>query len=248
MIVKRMMASLKRQDWAMVAIEFALVVIGVLFAFQITEWANEREAAQERAAASERLLLEAEQTVAYVRLGLSAQKESTADLNYALDQMQRGTWPTADKDRMVRGLTTATVALPLAPPSAVYDDLIASGGFGKFGDAQLRSVIAKYRATLDFHAVVIANFLQIHPKLEEHEAFHYAFAPTGWQRVRLEVDFPALARDGLLQEKLAQLADSQRVRMLITERALKGATRMCLELGRYVGRPCNLNLPPPTFD
>lgn len=248
MIVKRMMAGLKRQDWAMVAIEFALVVIGVLLAFQITEWANEREAAHEREEASERLLLEAEQTVAYVKLGLSAQKQSTADLNYALDQVRQGAWQTADQGRMVRGLSTVTVALPLAPPSAVYDDLIASGSFGKFGDAKLRSAIAKYRATLNFHAVVIANFLQKQPNLEEHEAFRYAFSPIGRQRVRLDVDFPALANDTLLQEKLALLADSQRVRFLITERALKGVTRMCLELGRYVGRPCNLDLPPPTFD
>lgn len=248
MILKRMTHALRRQDWTMVAIEFALVVVGVLFAFQVNEWSNEREARNERAAASERLLLEAEQTVAYIRLGSSMQEKAIAELNYALRMMQLGQWQSANKERMTSGLSTVTRALPLAPPSAVYDDLIASGVFGKIGDARLRSAIAKYRATLGFHAVIVSDFRASALRLEDHAAFRYIYDPAGRQRSRLEVDFGALSRDELLQEKLALLAESQRVRLLITERALKDAARMCLELGRFVGRSCKLDLPPPTFD
>lgn len=66
--------------------------------------------------------------------------------------------------------------------------------------------------------------------------------------MQLAVDFEALANDQLLQEKLALLADGQRIRLLITQRALNGASEMCVELGRFVGKACNLRLPPPTFD
>lgn len=248
MIVKRFAGALRRQDWAAVAIEFLLVVLGILIAFQINEWSTERQSRSERDAASERLLAEAEQNVAYVRLGLSLQEKSIADLSYALGQVQDGEWRTADQQRMIRGLQSVKMALPLSPPSAVYDDLIMSGIFGKIGDIRLRSAIAKYRATLDFHREVINSARAETPALEDHAALLYRFNAKGRQRVRLEVDFDALSADRLLQEKLAILADGQRVRLLITERALKGASAMCVELGRFVGRACNLDLPPPTFD
>lgn len=248
MIVKRFTGALRRQDWTAVAIEFLLVVIGILIAFQISQWSTDRQARLEREAASDRLLAEAEQNVAYIRLGLTLQERSAGDLSYALEEMAAGRWQAADQRRMTNGLQSVRAALPLAPPSTVYDDLIASGIFGQIGDVRLRSAIARYRATLKFHGEIINDMGQSVPALEDHPAMHYRFNSQGRQRVRLEVDFGALAKDQLLQEKLALLADSQRVRLLITKRALKGASEMCLELGRFVGRDCNLNLPPPTFD
>lgn len=248
MIVKRVAEALRRQDWAAVAIEFLLVVLGILIAFQINEWSTEAQAKRERDAASRRLLAESEQNVAYVRLGVTLQKQSFDDLSYALGEVQAGRWRSADQKRMTRGLQSARTALPLSPPSAVYDDLIASGIFGKIGDVRLRSAIARYRATLKFHGEVVNNVRETAPALEEHAAFLYSFNDKGPRRVRLDVDFDALENDPLLQEKLAIHADGQRIRLLITRRALKGASEMCVELGQFVGRRCNLQLPPPTFD
>lgn len=248
MIVKRFTSALRRQDWTAVAIEFLLVVIGILIAFQINAWSTERQATSERDAASARLLAEAEQNVAYIRLGVHLQEKAIGDLAYALGEVQAGRWRTADRARMTSGLAAGRNALPLAPPTAVYDDLIESGVFGKIGDLGLRSAVAKYRATLKFHDEVVSHARAVMPPLEDHAALRYMFAPTGRQRVGLEIDFDALSKDGLLQERLALMADGQRVRLLITRRALSHASKMCVELGRFVGRACNLNLRPPTFD
>lgn len=248
MIVKRVTEALRRQDWAVVTIEFVLVVVGVLFAFQINEWANEREAREERRLATERLLDEAEQNVAYLRLGVSAQEQLVDDLNFALSRIQQGSWRPAEEERMTSGMSWVRSMVPLAPPSSVYEDLVASGAFGKIGDAELRSSIAKYRATLGFYGRVLDYQTGNRPNFEDFAAFRFVFSPDGRQRVRLEVDFPGLRDDRLLQEKLALLADDQRVLLLLRQRALKGAARMCIKLGRFVGQRCNLNLPPPTFD
>ena len=106
MIVKRVAEALRRQDWAAVAIEFLLILMGILLAFQINEWASEREARAQRAAATERLLGEAEETVAYFRAGVRSQGALIGDLDYALGNIQRGTWRDADQARMTRGLAT----------------------------------------------------------------------------------------------------------------------------------------------
>lgn len=248
MIVKRMTQALKRQDWAVVSIEFVLVVLGVLLAFQINEYANGREAANEREAATERLLREAEESVAYLRQAVVNQQQLVADLNFALARVQVGQWEAAEEPRMTIGLSRAKNAPPLVPPSSVYDDLVASGALGKIGNAQLRSDIAKYRATLGFSREVRQGLREDMPDLEDFTALRYDFDFDGRERTRLVVDYPALREDRLLQEKLALLADDQRVFLRHRQQALKGAARMCVKIGQFVGQKCNLALPPPTFD
>jgi len=248
MIVKRLTQALQRQDWAVVSIEFVLVVVGVLLAFQINEYANGREAASERNAATVRLLREAEESVAYLRQTVESQQRLVANLNFALARVQVGQWEAAEEARMTIGLSRAKNAAPLVPPSSVYDDLVASGALGRIGNAQLRSEIAKYRATLAFSREVRQSLREDMPNLEDFTALRYRFSLDGRQRTRLVVDYPALREDRLLQEKLALLADDQRVFLRHRQQALNGAARMCVELGRFVGRNCNLSLPAPTFD
>ena len=248
MIVKRVTDALRRQDWAVVTIEFVLVVVGVLFAFQINEWANGREATKERKLATERLLGEAEATVAFMRLGVTSQKELVDDLQYALMHIEGATWRSADQARMTEGLFRVNYAVPLSPPSSEFDDLVSSGGLGKLGDAHLRSTIARYRATLSFsqrHTDYMRDEL---PDLEDYEAFHYFYTPDGARMFGLKVDYVALHNDRLLREKLAILAGWHRTVLTMRKRLLKNAARMCIELGRFVDRQCNLNLPPPNFD
>lgn len=247
MIVKHVTAALRRQDWAAVLIEFVLVVLGVLFAFQINEWATEREARAEREAATDRLLVETENAVAYLRAGVVAQERLIRDLDYALTNIQRGTWRSANHERMTLGLQRMINAATPAPPSSVYDDLVASGTLGKIGDAKLRAAIADYRATLQFNGRYVDYFRQRMPDFEESDSLRYVFAPSDRRRLRLEADFAGLAQDEALQEKLALVADGHLQLLLTRKRTLETAKQSCIEIGRVAGRACNLNRPIPTF-
>lgn len=248
MVLRRITQALRRQDWAVFSVEFALVIIGVVLAFQINEYANGRQARHERAVATERLLVEAEEDVAYLKQALIMQRRLVADLNFALSRIQSGQWVSVEQAQMTRGLSLAKRAPPLAPPSSVYDDLVASGVFGKIGNAELRSAIAKYRATLQFSAEARATLTRDMPDLEDFPSLRYSFSLAGKSRTKLEVDYPGLLRDRLLQEKLALLADNQRTFLGLRQRALKDAAVMCVELGRFVNKSCNLSRAPPRFD
>lgn len=248
MMLERFTRSMRRQDWLAVAIEFFLVVAGVLLAFQINEWATQRAAAQERGAASQRLLREAEETVAFFRMGVAAQRQLNDDLSYALAMVQSGRWPGADREKMTRGLARAREMTTPAPPSSVYDDLVSSGAFGELGDWQMRSAIARYNATLKFHRESVEYLRLLLPKLEQFEALKYEFDPIGRSRARLVVDFAKLERDVTLQETLALTADMQNLALILRERNLKRAIEMCREIGRIAGLPCNLDRSQPSFD
>jgi hypothetical protein len=248
MIVKRFARALRRQDWTSIAIEFLLVVLGVLLAFQISQWASEREARIEREAATERLLQEAEETVAYMRLGVATQGQLVEDLRYTLSQVQAGTWRSADQVRMTRAMQSIINAAAPSPPTSVYDDLVASGTFGKIGDLRMRSAVANYRGTVANNVRFVDYFRQRMPDFEDYEAFRYVYAPSKNRLMQLQVDFLGLSRDSRLQESLALVADGQLIMLRNRQRTLKDAAAMCVQLGRVVSRPCDLHRPIPNFN
>jgi hypothetical protein len=246
-ILKHVTDSLRRQDWIAVAIEFFLVLIGVLLAFQINQWASERVARVDRNAAAQRLLLEAEEAVAFFRLGVTAQGQLNEDLGYAIANAESRRWATADQERMTEGLMRALEMTTPGPPSSVYDDLVSSGAFGRIGDPRMRTAVARYNATLKFHRESIEYLRQSLPKLQEFDALEYTFDPAAG-RTRLTVDFAKLGNDARLREELAVVANTQGIAMVLRKRNLKRAIEMCEEIGRVAGRRCRLDRPPPSFN
>lgn len=248
MILKRITAALRRQDWAMVSIEFALVVLGVLLAFQINEWASRRSNTAERRTATERLLEEAERNVAYNRQAVEFERTLLRGLGFAIDGLSRGTWPKSDDGRVTAGLARARSMVALAPPSSVYDDLVASGDLNKIGTPALRASIGRYRSTLSFEERMRQQLEVPLPAYERIKAFNYKTDTRGEERMQLVVDFPALLKDRDAQQLIALAAENHRILLMLRTRALRDSERMCIALGNEVGRPCNRNLPPPTFD
>jgi hypothetical protein len=244
MIVRRVINALRRQDWAAVAIEFLLVLVGVLLAFQINEWASERQARAEREAAISRLLDEAEEDVAYLRFEVQDHQRSVRELSSALDRLQNGAWRQADEAQMRSGLTTSVYLDAPSPPSSVYEDIVAAGMLGNIGDPQLRSAISVYRAKLELLTTLIAYVRQIAPKLDREDYLRYVYDAGGPRPARLEVDFAALRKDTKLQSSLALLNDRQAFILGKWEETLQAADSMCRELGRSLKRPCDLNRHP----
>jgi hypothetical protein len=70
MILSRVIEHVKAQNWTVVAIDFLIVVVGILLAFQITEW---NEARRERAFERdylERIASELDQSIAAIEYGV----------------------------------------------------------------------------------------------------------------------------------------------------------------------------------
>jgi hypothetical protein len=66
MIIRRLAAAIKNQDWFTVSIEFVIVVAGIFVGLQVNDWNENRlNRAQERANLV-RLLDEAENSLAYI--------------------------------------------------------------------------------------------------------------------------------------------------------------------------------------
>ena len=63
MLLRRITKHVKDQNWFAVALDFFIVVVGVLFAFQVTEWNGERADRIAERSAIERLIVEYQQNL-----------------------------------------------------------------------------------------------------------------------------------------------------------------------------------------
>lgn len=245
MIVKRMVESLRRQDWTMVAIEFMLVVVGVLLGFQINDWGAERSQAAVRHEASERLLEEAERDVAYIRQATDYERHNVETLRSLLLGEAVALRPAGDGSPLSERLVSVRSMVALAPPSSVYDDIVSSGELSRIGNEEVRAAVGRFRSTLSFEERMRLQLQTILPAYERLDAFNYRLDPNG--RLAVDVDFAAIDRDKDARKIIAIAAENHRILLMLRTRALRDSEGMCLALGSVVGRPCNLRLPPPKF-
>ena len=248
MIAKRFVQAMRRQDWTMVAIEFALVIVGVLSAFQINEWASQRARAGELQLAAERLLEELELGVAYHRQTVKYGNEIREGLSFAMRPIVGNKLQETDEERITTGLVRARAMVALAPPSSVYDDVVSTGDFNQIGNATARAAISRYRASLLFEERMRQYLQEPLADYQRITAFRYEADPQGQKQIRLFVDFLALSRDRQAQQVIALTSENHRILLMLRLRALKDSERMCVALAASISRSCNRNLPLPTYD
>lgn len=242
MILRRISESLRRQDWLMVAIEFVLVVVGVLLGFQINNWGNERTAEKARAEATERLLDEAEQDVAYLRATVKEQGQRSANMNFALQRIEAGQLAPADYDRFAMGLFGLEGTVPIAPPSSVYQDIVSSGTLAQIGDAELRAKVGQYHASLAFEDRVQSQIQNSMPLVIKYPAITLRYHAKGnLGQTALTFDFNGVKADAELRKELVRTGQTHRYLLLMRQQALSDAIAMCVALGEAVGRRCDQN-------
>lgn len=248
MILKRMISSLRRQDWTMVAIEFALVVVGVLLAFQINDWSNARSQEHERHEAMERLLDESERDIAHLKEGLQFLDKVVKDLNFALDRVERGSWSPADEERMNGGFLSGRYMTAIVVPTSVYEDIVASGSFNKIGTPELRAKISAFHGTLDYDERTRQQWLPVLLEYDKLPEFKYRIDPSAVRPPELIVDYAALAKNPDSERIIALTSAHQYGLRWIRSRALNESIEMCRALAESLGRTCNEHRPLPVFN
>ena len=223
----------------MVFIEFVLVVVGVLFGFQINGWGTEREQARERVDATARLLEESEEDVDYLQKAVDQQKQRSDSLNFVLQRIATRQLSKREEDRFAQGLFALEGLWPLAPPSSVYDDLVSSGALSGIGDAELRRQVAAYRASLAFEDRVQAQAQQSVRSSIHCPAITVEYQPSSTgNQTRIRFDFNGILNDRTLRNELVRTGQIQRFQVYLRQNVLNEARKMCDALGRSLDRSC----------
>ena len=240
-MLKRLGHALHRQDWATIAIEFVLLVLGVFLGIQVANWNEDRQLEARRSAALSRLHAESEAAIAYLerRMGVIA---GEADLRTeALRRLSDNDWEGADPVQMAEALDSIQYAPAVSPPRGVYDELISTGLYSELGAPRLRDAVSAYIAHIGW---VERQIDYVRARLvARNDGRTFAgerpvFDPGGYRQTRRVYDFPALSADPEFVANAVLNNETTVAQVQWTRDLLDKAKAMCAEISRIDGQPC----------
>ena len=240
MILSRITKAVREQNWFAVAIEFVIVIAGVVIGFQISAWASERQAEAARAATLDRLHDESEQAVAYHQGFVEMHQRFNAERTEAIERLIANDWADADVEAMTEGITSIGILPASNPPRTVYDELVSTGQFAEIGSPELRNAISNYYSRLTFLQGQIQYIRSVsdEPADWRRDDVTVEFAPGTARERRYVLDFESLSNDPDFIEGMLVGNNTQRALTGWTESTLHAAQDMCDAIAETTGRPC----------
>lgn len=221
--VLRLAEHLRTQNWAAIAIDFVIVVLGVFVGIQVANWNDERRTQQREAEFIARLQVDFERIDARLtedgerwERNLESSKRLLSDL--AAWRMQ-GTWP-RDKATMLIDLNNITSTRSAAPRAATYVEMQSAAQLGILRDIRLRDALRDYDVLANRAAGLHATLLQRTEPFRTHVVSHMAF-DTGLTRgsIREYIASGATRADYFDDVDLDTLAADSTSRVALTQHA-----------------------------
>ena len=149
MILRRFSESLQQQNWAAIAIEFLLLVLGVFLGIQVANWNAERETNQKAVVFTERLKADLREEAWGYQYLIEYNRDVLANANTAVDALSDRT--TASNKTLLVSAYRATQYKQRTRRRATYDELISTGTIGLIKDQVLRDTTMRIYnvATID---------------------------------------------------------------------------------------------------
>lgn len=162
MVIRRIREHVATHNWFAVAIDFLIVVAGIVIGTQVNNW---NQARNERAQGEEyRARLVADLRSNEIEL-LDRRAYFVTVRKHAESALAAIERPGGENGAaFVVDAYQASQIVPRTPKRFTYDELVSAGRFGQVGDARLRDQIAHYYVRLD---TVGATFLFV-PPYREH--------------------------------------------------------------------------------
>ncbi len=145
MILRRVIAHVRNQEWAAIAIDFVIVVLGVFIGIQVSNW-NENRALRERERTHlEQLLIDLESDRTTGERGVAATNriDATADAVLAVLEGAPQGATISDVDLMRFLLEAGYAYLPQGNPTT-YNEMISTGALGLLGSVELKRALGGY--------------------------------------------------------------------------------------------------------
>ena len=127
MIIRRFAQALKQQDWVIVAVEFVLIVVGVLFALQVDTWNQQRNDRELELRYASRLQVELQGNIDYFQDRLAAYNLNQDNLTGYYNYLAGNSNTMPPLDSLNRNLCKYGINYYSAYVTSVYEELVSSG-------------------------------------------------------------------------------------------------------------------------
>ncbi len=143
MILRRIIAHFRKQEWTAIGIDFVIVVVGVFVGMQVTNW-NADAADRRRANAY------VERLTADMEGDLASRRADVAYYAAVLDSLVRTNDlladPASDPQELVVSAYRASEILYPAPTRATWDEIVSSGDVSLLPSEAVDAGVAEYFA------------------------------------------------------------------------------------------------------
>lgn len=225
------------REWLLLFLETLGVLVGILLAFELQEWAANRAAAARHQEMMDRLFEEAEQDIGSlrdIRDALLAQSKTEVDF---ATQLSAGKCPPKE-------MWTAVGTVQMLPsfdlPRSVYTELMGSGGLSSIPDPRVRKSIALFNSELAWSEGQIEYFREHRPDPVpvSDNRVRLRYDPTADEPEVAEYDRAALCADQGFRNQMVSAARNHRVFASYHDGVTLWAINMCGTLGESIGRRC----------
>jgi Family of unknown function (DUF6090) len=218
MILRRFSVALKQQNWAAIAIEFVLLVLGVFLGIQVANWNVERETRQKSAVFTERLKADMRGEDWTYQFLVGYNREVLANANRAVEALD-GRAVISDEALLVSAYR-ATQYRNRNQRGSTYDELISTGNIDLIRDRALRDTAIRL-----YNLAMFDNLMREGMQSRYREAFRMSL-PNDVQRalgkhcgdrviragdyagIKGNLDYPC--RTGLSAQAIADSAEALR--------------------------------------
>ena len=225
------------REWMLLFLETLGVLVGILLAFELQEWAANRASAARHHEMMDRLFEESELDVASlreIRDVLLAQSKTEVDF---ATQLSAGKCPPKE-------LWTAVGTVQMLPsfdlPRSVYGELMGSGGLSSIPDPRVRKAIAMFNSELAWSEGQIDYFRGHRPDPVHlsDSRLHLRYDGTADDPEVAEYDRGALCGDPAFRNEMVSAARNHEVFAGYHDGVTLWAINMCGAIGESIGRRC----------
>jgi len=227
------------REWVLLFLETLGVLVGILLAFELQEWASRRSEADRRHHQLERLLVEAEDNVASLRDERTQYKQATdKERAFAIALVHNNQCPPASQ-------WDAVLSVKKYPAfdvsEAVYQEMMGAGGLSSIENEYVRNAISDFHAELRWADSQNNYFRQgrVDPVTADDPRMSIDYDPSRDDPTVASFDRSALCRDRAFRSRMAEAVRNHWVmtgdaRQTLTLFAIK----MCASIATELGTTC----------
>ena len=134
---RRIMEHIRKLGWPAIGIELVIVIVGVFFGMQVSNWNVEREARQRGAMFAERLKADLREEAWYYQLQIEYSRDVLANAERAVDALSGRS--NDSNETLLISAYRATQYKQRARRRATYDELVSTGTLGLIKSQTLRN-------------------------------------------------------------------------------------------------------------
>jgi len=244
MILRRVMNSVKRQDWVAVVTDFVIVVLGIFIGLQASLWVQTRQDVETERRYQERLLADSNANVRALGQAIGVNDRRAATLSSLATALENG-GPVPSQAELSNVMCRWFVQPAVNVRRGTYVELVSSGRLALLRDEGLRSRLALEQAAHDEAErldILAPAVLQAAAPLADYRAWRIVGAGagpgTGAGASGVDCDFniAGMRGDKRIPSVVAQLYRDQATHKAFRQRELDAVRSTRARLSQLLGR------------